>query len=69
MYRWIKSQRPGPFGEREHPNINVILGDFVEHNNGDFCNWVIDLNNKIDFKEDEEEEELDGDKETISTIS
>ncbi|XP_055916022.1 PI-PLC X domain-containing protein 2 [Eupeodes corollae] len=44
---WIKSQQPGPFNKNK-PTVNVFLGDFVNLKDGQFCQWVIDLNSCLE---------------------
>lgn len=48
LYPWIKSQQPGPFDYKEKPTVNVFLGDFVNLKDGQFCQWVIDLNSCLE---------------------
>lgn len=43
---WIKQQRPGPFSSNA-PTCNVFIADFVELNNFEFCQVVVQLNYKI----------------------
>ncbi|EDV99073.1 PI-PLC X domain-containing protein 2 [Drosophila grimshawi] len=45
---WILEQFPGPFASDEAPRVNVFLADFVHLKDGQFCEWVISLNNKMD---------------------
>lgn len=44
---WIFDQLPGPFSNGDSPRPNVFLGDFVNLKNGQFCEWVIQLNYKL----------------------
>ncbi|XP_053959863.1 PI-PLC X domain-containing protein 2 [Anastrepha ludens] len=45
---WIEEQMPGPFQENEPPKTNVFITDFVNLNDGQFCNSVVELNFKIE---------------------
>ncbi|XP_017056656.2 PI-PLC X domain-containing protein 2 [Drosophila ficusphila] len=45
---WIKEQIPGPFEPKEEPKVNVFLADFVDLKDGQFCDWVLELNNKLE---------------------
>ncbi|EDW25575.1 GL26671 [Drosophila persimilis] len=54
LYPWITEQTPGPFDPKEKPRVNVFLGDFVELKDGQFCNWVMDLNSKLEPEEEDE---------------
>lgn len=44
---WIIGQSPGPFDGKENPKVNVMIADFVNLKDGQFCNWVINLNQKL----------------------
>lgn len=42
-------QLPGRFSDYDEPRVNVILADFVDLEDGEFCRWVIALNEKLKF--------------------
>ncbi|KAH8290001.1 hypothetical protein KR018_011274, partial [Drosophila ironensis] len=44
---WIVEQVPGPFEPKDTPRVNVFLADFVNMKDGQFCNWVLELNSKL----------------------
>ncbi|KAH8410115.1 hypothetical protein KR009_006296 [Drosophila setifemur] len=44
---WITDQVPGPFKQREPPRVNVFLADYINLKDGQFCDWVLELNNKL----------------------
>ncbi|XP_030375196.1 PI-PLC X domain-containing protein 2 [Scaptodrosophila lebanonensis] len=48
LHSWISEQVPGPFDEKQPPRANVFLADFVGLKDGQFCNWIVALNNKLD---------------------
>ncbi|KAH8377189.1 hypothetical protein KR093_003941, partial [Drosophila rubida] len=44
---WILEQAPGPFATGQPPRVNVFLADFVNLKDGQFCDWVVQLNTKL----------------------
>lgn len=49
LHSWIGMQLPGRFSDYDEPRVNVILADFVDLEDGEFCRWVIALNEKLKF--------------------
>ncbi|XP_055710891.1 PI-PLC X domain-containing protein 3 [Phlebotomus papatasi] len=47
LLSWIATQKPGPWRPGDQPTVNVILADFVEIQNSEFCKIVVDLNLKL----------------------
>lgn len=47
MLDWLKEQTPGVFSTDEKPTVNVILADFVDILDNNFCKIVVDLNMKL----------------------
>lgn len=45
---WILEQMPGPFFDGQRPRPNVFLADFVNLKDGQFCDWVVQLNSKLE---------------------
>ncbi|EDW11926.1 PI-PLC X domain-containing protein 2 [Drosophila mojavensis] len=50
---WIVEQLPGPFDNGQKPRVNVFLADFVNLKDGQFCDWVIKLNSKLEWDKTE----------------
>ncbi|KAH8418820.1 hypothetical protein KR222_008747 [Zaprionus bogoriensis] len=50
---WILEQVPGPFSPGQRPRPNVFLADFVNLKDGQFCDWVLQLNAKLQPPQDE----------------
>ncbi|KAH8352793.1 hypothetical protein KR084_006392 [Drosophila pseudotakahashii] len=53
---WIQEQIPGPFEPKEDPTVNVFLADFVNLKDGQFCDWVVELNTKLQGRVAENQE-------------
>ncbi|KAL7738872.1 hypothetical protein ACLKA6_001320 [Drosophila palustris] len=53
LRHWILEQFPGPFGAGQPPRSNVFLADFVNLKDGQFCDWVVQLNTKLEPAQDE----------------
>ncbi|XP_030561263.1 PI-PLC X domain-containing protein 2 isoform X1 [Drosophila novamexicana] len=56
---WILEQLPGPFASGQSPRVNVFLADYVNLKNGQFCNWVVELNTKLEPAQDKSESQDD----------
>ncbi|XP_068144847.1 PI-PLC X domain-containing protein 2 [Drosophila tropicalis] len=57
LHPWIMEQIPGPFDPKQKPRANVFLGDFINLKDGQFCNWIIDLNKKLEILAEQEQDE------------
>lgn len=47
MLDWLREQTPGVFKTGEKPTVNVIVADFVDIQDDNFCKIVVDLNMKL----------------------
>ncbi|XP_059619372.1 PI-PLC X domain-containing protein 2 [Phlebotomus argentipes] len=47
LLSWIAAQRPGVWRPGDAPTVNVVLADFVEIQDSEFCKIVVDLNLKM----------------------
>lgn len=54
---WILEQMPGPFSGGQRPRPNVFLADFVNLKNGEFCDWVVELNSKLEQYDEIQDED------------
>ncbi|XP_062131105.1 LOW QUALITY PROTEIN: PI-PLC X domain-containing protein 2 [Drosophila sulfurigaster albostrigata] len=52
---WILEQVPGPFANGQPPHANVFLADFVNLKDGQFCDWVVQLNTKLETDQNDME--------------
>ncbi|ALC38882.1 CG10747 [Drosophila busckii] len=53
---WILEQSPGPFYSGQPPRANVFLADFIQLKDAQFCDWVIQLNTKLEQAQEKEQE-------------
>lgn len=48
LFDWLRAQQPGPYTPgSDAATVNVLIADFVELNDGEFCKSVVALNRKL----------------------